>query len=49
MNVLTKSLENLKELFVPEEMRDFMKKREKMNTEHMMKLEKQRKEKQKEN
>ena len=47
MNVLTKSLENLKLLFVPEEMQAFMKKREKMNTEDMMKLEKQRKEKQK--
>ena len=44
---VTESLENLKLLFVPETMQQFMKNRKKMNTEDMVKLEKQRKEKQK--
>ena len=47
MTTFTKALENLKLLFVPETMKQFMKKRKKMNTEDMMKLEKLRKEKQK--
>ena len=47
MTTFTKALENLKLLFVPKTMQEFMDTREKLNTKHMQELEKRRKEEQK--
>lgn len=47
MTTFTKALENLKLLFVPKTMQEFMDNREELNTKHTHELEKRRKEKQK--